>query len=351
MPEVREVFRMATQEVRPEPDFVGRHHDRQRRRARDRKVGALALVAMLGLLFAVVAIRLLDDDRRSEPAIVPPVGTAPGMYAVDLTTGEDTFIRGVPASPADASPDGSLIAFGRDSGGSSQIFVAGVDGTQAQRVTNDPAEATDPSWSPDGRELAFIGFGQGTDRSVFVVDLETGRTRQLTQEAGDASNPDWSPDGTQILYTVEVTVGAPAGPGASVLRTVDVATGEVTNLTERTVGAADGAWSPDGSTIAFASDRVGLALDEVHGIFLMDADGGGIRSLVADVPAWHPEWSADGGRIVYFAEDAPSRSIITTGTCCNTYVVDVATGESQQAVSGGLFPIWLNDDTLLIELH
>ena len=343
MPELREVFELVTAQAEPDLDSWSRQGQLQRRASRNRRLGAMALVAVLGLLAAVFAVRLFDDESAVKPAIeippeVPPVETAPGMYAVDLTTGEDTFIRGVPASPADASADGSMIAFGRGAGGSSQIFVAKADGTDVRQVTHDPVEATDAGWSPDGTEIAYVGFGQGgTNRSIFVVDVATSRSRQLTHESADAANPAWSPDGTTILYRVGDT------SADSLLRLVDVSTGEVTQLTEVGEAAADGSWSPDSSTIAFALDVVGGGFDDSHGIVLMDPDGGNRRVLVPDAPAWGPVWSPDGTQIAYFAED--------DGTCCNTYVIDVATGETRPVSSGGLFPIWLDDEHLIVTLR
>jgi TolB protein len=341
MSELREVFELVTDQIEPDLDSWTGQEQRQRRASRNRRLGALALVAMLGLLAAVFAVRLLDDDPAVKPAVpprVPLVETAPGMYVVDLTTGEDAFIRGVPASPADASPDGSMIAFGRDAGGSSQIFVAAADGTQVRQVSHDPVEATDAGWSPDGSEIAYVGFGKSrTTRNIFVVDVATGRSRKLTHGSTDAANPAWSPDGTTILYRVGDS------SADSLLRLVDVSTGEITQLTDVGEAAADGAWSPDGSTIAFALDVVGGGLDDSHGIFLMDADGGNRRVLVPDVPAWGPVWSPDGTQIAYFAED--------DGTCCNTYVIDVASGQVRPVTSGGLFPIWLDVEHLIVEFH
>jgi Tol biopolymer transport system component len=337
VPELRPVFELVTEQIEPDVDAWSEQDRRQRRASLNRRLGALALVAVLGLLAAVFAVRLLVDDQEIKPAVgpeVPPMETAPGMYTVDLTTGEDAFIRGVPASPADASPDGSMIAFGRDAGGSSQIFVASADGTQVRQVTHDPVEATDAVWSPDGSEIAYVGFGKGTTRNIFVVDVATGRSRKLTHGSADAANPDWSPDGTTILYRIGDS------SADSLLRLVDVSTGEVAQLTDVGEAAADGAWSPDGSTIAFALDVVGGGLDDSHGILLMDADGGNRRTLVPDLPAWGPVWSPNGSQIAYFAEDH--------GTCCNTYVIEVATGETRSAASGGLFPVWLDDEHLIV---
>ena len=71
MPDVQEVFRMATQKVRPEPGFVDRQFTQQRRRSRNRKVGALAIAAALGVLAVVVVIRAVDDGTGTRPGGEP----------------------------------------------------------------------------------------------------------------------------------------------------------------------------------------------------------------------------------------------------------------------------------------
>ena len=94
MPDVQEVFRMATQKVRPEHGFIDRQQDRQRRRARDRKLGALALVAALGIAAAVFAIRLTGGEERSQfagrPSRSPEAVVTDSDYVVDLATGGTT---------------------------------------------------------------------------------------------------------------------------------------------------------------------------------------------------------------------------------------------------------------------
>jgi hypothetical protein len=95
MPEMQEVFRMATQKVRPDPGFVDRQHENQRRRSRRRKAGALALVAVLVVAGVVVGISTLrsDDEGKVIPGSTPtptatPIpslhsgGLEPGTYVV-----------------------------------------------------------------------------------------------------------------------------------------------------------------------------------------------------------------------------------------------------------------------------
>jgi Tol biopolymer transport system component len=339
MPDVQEVFRMATQEVRPDAGFVDRQHRTQRRRDRNRKIGALTVVGMIALLAATIALRLVGDEPPTQPAQPPPpVHLGEAVFAVDLVTGEPTRIIVNTSSPVDASPDGSQIAYGGVP--KSQIFIADADGSHRQQVTNDPDGAEQADWSPDGEQLVYVGsFQSASDRGIYVLDLATGRARQLTEVEGYVANPSWSPDGRTILYTTHAVTSFRVG--RPMLQTVDVSTGEVTKLTGRTDGAADADWSPDGSRIAFASDEVTRDLDDVHGIFLMNADGSGIHPLVSDVEAWEPRWSPDGSRIAYFAGDKSG--------CCSTYVVDVTSGQVHKVALKGIFTTWLDDDTLLVQ--
>ena len=68
MPEVQEVFRLATQKVRPDPGFVDRQYDHRRKQQRRRKVGAFAVVAGIGAVIALLVVRSAPDERPSQPA-------------------------------------------------------------------------------------------------------------------------------------------------------------------------------------------------------------------------------------------------------------------------------------------
>jgi hypothetical protein len=82
MPEVQEVFRMATQKVRPEPGFVERQNRNQRKRMRNRWLGAYALVAAIGILATVVVIRAADETTARRPAGRPTATTSPTIRAI-----------------------------------------------------------------------------------------------------------------------------------------------------------------------------------------------------------------------------------------------------------------------------
>ena len=102
MPDVQEVFRMATQKVRPEPGFVDRQFKQQRRRSRSRKVGAIAIAAALGLVAVVVVIRAVDNGTGTRPGgrstnttqpvpTLPDGAVEPGRYLLTPDPNVDAF--------------------------------------------------------------------------------------------------------------------------------------------------------------------------------------------------------------------------------------------------------------------
>jgi len=92
------------------------------------------------------------------------------------------------------SPDGSriaLLALGR--------LWAWPPGAAPRAITDVPITAAWPSWSPDGREIAWSAGSEGAE-NIYVTDLGTGRTRQVTSLGGMAARPSWSPDGRRIAF-------------------------------------------------------------------------------------------------------------------------------------------------------
>ena len=344
MPDVQEVFRMATQKVRPDPGALDRQISEQRTRTVRRKAGAFALVAVLAVAVAVIAYDVTSGEDRSDTG-VPPGRPESGVVLIDVETGDlSRLVDQDDISHSDVSPDGSMIAMTGEVEGYAQIFLMNRDGTQRRQLTEARFGAADPDWSPDGSALVYQSLFEGDEESdwdIWTVDLSSGITEQLTDEPGEAFGASWSPDGTSILYTVG------RSSAKSVLRIVDHGTGEITQLTRKGEAAAEGSWSPDGTTIVYSSDAVGGGPDgdghESHGIWLMDADGSNKREIVSTNAAlFRPRFSPDGTRIAYFVEDE--------GGCCDTYVLDLETGVSQKVAEGTLFATWLDDDTLIATL-
>ena len=113
-----------------------------------------------------------------------------------------------------------------------------------------------------------------------------GKSVKLTDQQG--YNPSWSPDGTELVFTSSAN-------GAPNLFVLNIATREVTQLTNDPVEAINAVWSPDGNTIAFASPRNGN-----YQVFLIGADGKHERAITSgDFHDLRPSWSPDSDRIAF----------------------------------------------------
>jgi Tol biopolymer transport system component len=201
------------------------------------------------------------------------------------------------------SPNGRHIAVAFTEGAHSDLFIApwnSLGDTQTYiNMTQSPDYDEDaPSWSPDGREIAFSSYREG-NWGIFTAELLIYddyiepillRQRRLTVNTRFEGHPAWSPDGQWIAYTSDrgfrwqIYLSHTSG-----LHTIPM-TG-TTNLRS----TAYPAWSPDGSQLAFAS-----TFDSNWDIYVMNIDGGGLKKLTSHSAAdWHPAWSPDGNWIAF----------------------------------------------------
>jgi len=157
-----------------------------------------------------------------------------------------------------------------------------ADGTEQRRLTDNPGGDDEPAWSPnpDDNRIAFNSSRDGYFNDVFLMDADTGENvTKLTPDEDFSSHASWSPDGSRIAFRRTLD-------GQTEIYAIELATGELTNLTDNPAQDREPAWSPDGSRIAFVSRR-----DDNWELYVMDADGTG-QTRVTDNPAsdTEPNW-------------------------------------------------------------
>ncbi len=209
-----------------------------------------------------------------------------GGPALYLLTPDEGYLRplwsrgGVNSSPS-FSPDGRRVAFASSRDGNVDIWVVPVAGGEAQRLTMASAIDTQPAWSPNGRQIAFTSARSGSPQ-IYIMDADGSNVRRLTFQGEFYDEATWSPDGSRLACTTRVN-------GRFQLATIDVATGEVSILPGPGNNESP-SFSPDGSMIAFVSDRTGT-----EQIYITDSRGRP-HQLTTEGRNNAPSWTGPEGR-------------------------------------------------------
>jgi hypothetical protein len=184
-------------------------------------------------------------------------------------------------------------------------------------------DAINPAWSWDGESIAFAGqTSPGGPFAVYVANADgSGTPRQVTTPVVSDTDPTWEPNGTQIAFTRRLA------DGTSVIAVVTLSTEAVTSLPSLGV-SMEPSWSPDGTSIAFATKDPKPScynLDCRFQIWKASSDGETFGRAATDYlgDLHHPDWSPDGTLIVArfgLDEDPPFGPSALS-------VYDAATGE------------------------
>ena len=231
--------------------------------------------------------------------------------------------------------------------GSQELCLINADGsglgylTQEDRYGDTPFDERYPTWSPDGRRVAFVIVGHCTNAIYVMNGDRTGLRRVLLERANRSGlwtiqELSWSPDGNRLVYGKSFEGGQ--CPMLNPPQSAQIFTINVSGSGERQItngGPSDRdvepAWSPDGSSIAFYHDLLN------RGLYVMNPDGSSPR-LLDSAGSGYPDWSPDGTRIAY---DCSSQ--VTLGEIC---VYSLGGGVTRLGV--GSTPAWSPDGTRIV---
>ena len=269
------------------------------------------------------------------------------VWQMDVASGNSRRLGGDKdtASEPHFSPDGKRLAFfGRIPAGSG-LIVANADGSSPEVVapvegTNHPLPSSGDrlTWSPDGRQLAFISARPGPEEDangdpmvitrylykptaseggtrandnrrlhIFVADIASKAVRQLTEGNYYEHSIDWSPKGDEILFISN------RGPDPDRffnydVFAVDAASGRTRRLTDTKSAEYYPKWSPDGRFVAFSGTKRPLTssettMEDTH-VWVMAADGSARREVgTIDNRQGAPEWARDGKHLYFTMQE------------------------------------------------
>ncbi len=179
------------------------------------------------------------------------------------------------------------------------LRITDADGEGGQVALASPQPIISPSWSPDGRMLAYVSFESGK-AVVMLQDVLSGQRRSVASFRGSNSAPAWSPDGRRLVVTL-------TRDGVSQLYSLDLDGGNLRRLTNSSSIDTEAVFAPDGQSLYFVSDRGGGP--QVYRLPV--AGGSAERVTFSGAYNISPAISPDGRTLAYVARNGGAFRVMT----------------------------------------
>ncbi len=240
------------------------------------------------------------------------------------------------------SPDGRKIAFQAKTEDRWDIYVIDVDSRKHIQLTDDAYGDSHPVWSPNGSTIAFYS-DRSTAARIWLIESDGTNLREFPLEIPGFADFSWSPDGTQVVFSANERVMLRDAPrpafGIDSQKDLFIASCDGTDLCRVTKGlgmAMTPSWSPDGKQIAFALTTQAANLSEIQ-LHVVNIDGTGLKR-VTNRPGQSmcPKWLPDSRKVLFYNQP-PSPGTSTPQLLC------ISVDGTEEAVidvgeSGGYFP-------------
>ncbi|VVC75301.1 Protein TolB [Aquicella siphonis] len=129
------------------------------------------------------------------------------------------------------------------------LEVSDQDGYNPRPLLNSPEPIMSPSWSPNGRQIAYVSF-ENRKAGIYLQDVMTGGRRLLSEFPGINGAPAWSPDGGRLALVLSKS-------GSPNIYVMDIGSGSLTQITRDYYINTEPAWAPDGKSLLYTSNRSG----------------------------------------------------------------------------------------------
>lgn len=278
------------------------------------KISRLLLLSLIALFF-LLACGLLSAPATPSTDLLATLQASTPTPVASFPT---------PIPNASGGPPGKIIFTCQiyKVQSSNQICMINADGTGFRRLTTDSTrQQYYGSPSPDGASVVYAGFREANVYEIYEIDLASGNVKQLTDRLGVINAPEISPDGKQIAFmhwiaaTDRFEIWVMGRDGSKPHRLLNVT-------------GWDPTWSPDGGQILFASNRAGS-----NQLWAANLDGSNLRQ-VSDLPdlRGRSDWSARNEIVTYSGESWAREVFLMNADGSNQHRISPAGGNSQGPV-------------------